>query len=185
MNKRGDLRGRGFPKKVKGQVWVETVIYLLIAFVMMALVLSYIRPKIEELRDKAIVEQSIEIMKSIDNLIVTIGSPGNKRLIEVGINKGSLMIDAPNDKIIFEMESNYMYTEPGKTVEIGKIKAITEVIGDTNKITLTRDFSDEYNLTYKGEETVKTLSTISASYNLFLTNEGESSNKIIIDFDTE
>jgi hypothetical protein len=186
MNKRsGDSRKKGFSKNIRGQVWVETVIYLLIAFVMMALVLSYIRPKIEELRDKAIIEQSLEIVKSIDNLIITIGSPGNKRLIEVGINKGSLIIDAPNDKIIFEMESNYMYTEPGKTVEIGKISAITEKIGTTNKITLTRDFGDEYNITYKGEETIKTLSTISASYNLFLTNEGESLNKIVIDFDTE
>jgi hypothetical protein len=185
MNKRDKLKARGFSRNYKGQVWVETVIYLLIAFVMMALVLSYISPKIEELRDKAIIEQSLEIMKSIDNLIATIGSPGNKRLIEVGINKGSLTIDSPNDKIIFEMESKYMYTEPGKIVEIGDINAITESIGETNRITLTRDFGDEYNLTYKGGESIKTLSTISASYNLFLTNEGEASNKIIIDFDTE
>lgn len=184
-----NYRGRSpiiFQKKnYRGQVWVETVIYLLISFVMMGLVLSFIRPKIEELRDKAIIEQSLEIIKDIDNLIVTIGSPGNKRLIEVGIRKGELVIDSQNDKITFEMDSRYLYTEPGKIVDIGNIQAFTEVNGKNSIITLKRDFSSEYNITYKGEEVVKTLAKVSAPYRLFLTNEGKLSNKIVINFDTE
>jgi hypothetical protein len=186
MNKRGNLKRGKFIGNYRGQVWVETVIYLLIAFAMMGLVLSFIRPKIEELRDKAIIEQSLEIMKDIDNLIVTIGSPGNKRLLEVGIRKGSLTINSENDTLLFEMESRYMYTEPGQTIDIGNIQAITVARGDVNTITLERDFSEEYNLTYKGEETTKTLAKVSAPYSLYLTNEGRSpSNKIIINFDTE
>jgi hypothetical protein len=168
-----------------GQVWVETVIYLLISFVMLGLVLSFIRPKIEELRDKAIIEQSLQVMKDIDNLIVTIGSPGNKRLLEIAIRKGNLIIDSPNDKIIFEMDSRYLYTEPGKLVQIGNIVALTTNSGDNSKITLTRDFSEEYNITYKGEEIVKTLPKVSAPYRIFLTNGGKVSNKIVINFDTE
>ena len=198
MNKRGSSKKSIFPKNLKGQspiifqkknskgqVWVETVIYLLIAFVMMGLVLSFIRPKIEELRDKAIIEQSLEIIKDIDNLIVTIGSPGSKRLVEVGIRKGSLTIDSEKDKIIFEMNSRYLYTEPGEIVQIGNIQAITEIKGTNNEIKLERDFSDKYNITYKGEESSKTLSKTSTPYRLFFTNEGELSNKIIINFDIE
>ena len=198
MNKRGNLkrgissknpRGQSpiiFQKKnPRGQVWVETVIYLLIAFVMMGLVLSFIRPKIEELRDKAIIEQSLEIIKDIDNLIVTLGSPGNKRLVEIGIKKGSLTIDSEKDTIIFEMSSRYIYTEPGEIVQIGNINALTEIKGRENVITLKRNFSEEYNLTYKNEESFKTLGKSATPYRLFFTNEGELSDKIIINFDTE
>ena len=172
-------------KNHKGQVWVETVIYLLIAFVMMGLVLSFIRPKIEELRDKAIIEQSLDIIKDIDNSIITMGSPGNRRLVEIGIKKGSLIIDSENDRIIFEMSGRYTYTEPGENISIGNINAITKINGKTNDITLTRDFSEEYNFTYKGEETLKTLNKASTPYRLFFTNEGESLDKIVINFDVE
>ena len=43
----------------RGQVWVETVIYTLIALVMIGLVLSFVQPKIMELQDKATLQQSI------------------------------------------------------------------------------------------------------------------------------
>ena len=49
----------------KGQIWIETVIYTLIIFVMIGLVLSFAKPKIEEMQDKAIIEQSIAMMKDI------------------------------------------------------------------------------------------------------------------------
>jgi type II secretory pathway pseudopilin PulG len=173
-----------FSKNYRGQVWVETVIYLLIAFVMMGLVLSFIRPKIEELRDKAVVEQSLEILKDIDNLITTIGSSGNTRLLEVGVGKGSFIIDSADDSIIFEMSGRYVYTEPNKTVQIGNINATTVTNGRDSVVTLKRDFSSSYNITYKNEEENKTLSKASTPYKLLFTNKGEdSSNKIIINFD--
>lgn len=186
MDKRGKLRKRIFSKSFRGQVWVETVIYLLIAFVMMGLVLSFIRPKIEELRDKAIIEQSLAIVKDIDNLIVTIGSPGNTRLVEIGIRKGSLVIDSATDTIIFEMDSRYIYTEPGEPVQMGNINATTETKGGVNTVTLKRDFSKEYNLTYKDEESLKTLGKASNPYRLSFTNKGEdASGKIVINFDIQ
>jgi len=185
MNKRGNLRKGILAKNYRGQVWVETVIYLLIAFVMMGLILSFIRPRIEELRDKVVIERSLEIIKDIDNLIITMENSGNKRLVEIGISKGSLIIDSENDEIIFEMDSRYLYTEPGQDVHIGNILALTETRGDNSKITLRRDFSEEYNLTYNGKESLKTLSKASIPYKLFFTNEGELYDKIIINFETE
>lgn len=74
-------------KNIRAQVWIETVLYTLIAFVMIGLVLAYAKPKIEELQDKTIIEQSIEMLKNIDSTILTIGAPGNQRLIEIGIKK--------------------------------------------------------------------------------------------------
>lgn len=182
MVKRGGLKKSKFLKNYKGQVWVETVIYLLIAFVMMGLVLSFIRPKIEELRDKTVIEQSVELLKDIDNSILTIGSVGNRRLVEVGIRKGSLIIDSANDTLIFEMESRYVYTEPDKIIQIGNIQALTKMSGRSSTVTLKRDFSNEYDLTYNGEQILKTLTKAPNAYKLLFTNNGISSNKIAIDF---
>ena len=170
----------------KGQVWIETVIYLLIAFVMIGLVLSFARPKIEELRDKAIIEQSLEVMKDIENVFLTIGSPGNKRLIEIGIRKGSLIIDSSTEEIYFEIESNYVYTEPGVEVEVGNIIATTIERGRNNLVTLKRDYSSEYNIRYKNEDEIKTFSKASNPYKVFISNAGEDvTQRTIINFDLE
>lgn len=169
----------------KGQVWIETVIYLLIALVMISLVLAFVKPKIEELRDEAVIDQSIEILKNIDNSILTIGEAGNKRVLEIGIKKGTLTVDSQNEKIIFEIDSRYLYTEPGQTVSIGNIEATTQSKGKNNIVTLERDFGDQYNLTYKGEENPKTFPKSSTPYTISLTNKGEFSNKIKIDFDIQ
>ena len=65
----------------KGQVWVETVIYTLIAFVMIGAVLAFVRPKIEEFQDKAVVEQTISALEDINSVILAVvqGGTGNKR----------------------------------------------------------------------------------------------------------
>ena len=70
----------------KGQIWVETVIYTLIALILIGSVLVFITPRIQEIQDRAIIEQSIEMLQNIDSIIssVVIGGAGNKRIIEVG-----------------------------------------------------------------------------------------------------
>ena len=82
-----------------GQVWVETVIYTLIAFVLIGAVLAIAQPRIEEIQDKAFIEQSFGVMKDIDNIILSLaqGGVGNKRVVELGLKKGNLIIDG--DKI--------------------------------------------------------------------------------------
>src|SRR4030042_4013421 len=102
------------PRSRSGQVWIETVIYTLIAFVMIGLVLSFAKPKIEEMQDKAILQQSTDMMKQIDSTILTIGASGNQRVLEIGIKEGTLKIDCQNDKMIFEMESKSIYSEPDR-----------------------------------------------------------------------
>ena len=58
-------------KRGKGQVWIETVIYTLIAFVMIGLVLSYARPKIQEIQDQALIKQSTDMLKQIDSTLLS------------------------------------------------------------------------------------------------------------------
>jgi type II secretory pathway pseudopilin PulG len=170
-------------KKRKGQVWVETVIYTLIAFVMIGLILSYATPKIQEAQDQAIIQQSIEMMKELDSTILNIGATGNQRVIEIGIKKGYLEIDGINDKLVFEIESQSIYSEPGKEIADGSVIILTEEKSGYNLVTLTNDYSENYNIQFDEEENSKKISKASNSYKLTILNKGADVNgKIILDF---
>jgi type II secretory pathway pseudopilin PulG len=175
-------------KKVvkSGQVWIETVIYTLIAFVMIGLVLSYAGPKIQEAQDQAIIQQSVEMMKQIDSTILTIGATGNQRVIEIGIKKGDLKIDGVNNKLVFEIETQSVYSEPGENINDGSIVILTEEKSGFNLVTLTTDYSQSYNIQFDGTEVLKKISKSSNSYKLTILNKGEDANgKIVLDFSVE
>ncbi len=169
-----------FKKNHRGQIWVETVIYTLIAFALIGLVLAFAKPKIEEIRDKAIIEQSITVMQDIDSLITDIRTTGSKRTIDVNIRKGNLRIDGISNKLIFEFEGKYTYNEPGEELQEGALTINTEVIGKTSFVNITRDYSD-YNITFNGEDSSKVISKASTPYNFIISNLGkDSGDKTII-----
>lgn len=172
-------------KNKNAQVWIETVIYTLIAFVMIGLVLTYAKPKIEEIQDKAIIEQSLEIVENMHAIILSIvqGGAGNTRLIEISLKKGALKIDGENNKIVFELESTYAYSQPGETINYGDIEIITEEKGGINLISLTKDYDEEYNLKYDGKDILKTLNKASTPYKIYLSNKGEKGGRIVIDIE--
>jgi len=171
--------------KKKGQIWIETVIYTLIAFVLIAAVLAFVKPKIDELQDKAVIEQTISMLKDVDATVTEIvqGGSGNKRKLEVGINKGTLKIDGVTNQLVFEIESNFIYSEPGKEVQDGNILINTEEIGNRGKVTLKRVYED-YNITFSGSDEIKTIGKASTAYSIFVTNKGRDDNdKWRVDFE--
>lgn len=159
----------------KGQIWVETVIYILIAFVMIGLVLSFVRPKVEELKDKAIIDQTVELLNTLDETFSEVIVPGNKRIIDLSINKGTLNFDSENDSLYFEMDSNYMYSEPGTGILVGNINVSTTEKGKYYYVVLLRDYSSQYNITYGGIDTSKSISKSSVPYKMVIENYGEDS----------
>ena len=67
----------------RGQVWIETVIYILIGLSLIALVLTFVMPKVNEQRDRLIIEQTIASLGFLDdkiNEVIDIGKD-NKRLV--------------------------------------------------------------------------------------------------------
>jgi hypothetical protein len=92
-----------------------------------------------------------------------------------------LKIDGINNMIIFEMESNYEYSEPGTDIEDGNLVIHTEKIGSANMVKLTRDYSDSYDINHGLIDELKILSKSSVPYKLSITNEGSDNGKIIID----
>lgn len=173
--------------KKKGQVWVETVIYTLIAFVMIGVVLSFAKPKIEEFQDKAVIEQSIEIMKNIDAVIeeVKYYGAGNQRSIEINLKKGTLKISGINDDIVFEIESRYQYSEPGSAYSEGDLDILTTKKGDLNIVELSRDYSSGYDITYQQVNNLKTFSKASTAYEVIISNNGLNGDKTKIDFEVK
>ena len=167
----------------KAQIWVETVLYTFIAFLMMGLVLSYAKPKIEETRDKAIIEQSIELLNQIDKTINDIQlSGGNQRIVDIGIKRGIFKIDGGNDKLIFEIVGKYTYSEPGQDVVLGNLIIHNKKEGETNTLNITRNYNESFNLTYEFEDESKSLDKSSSPYRIAISNQGELNNKVIINF---
>ena len=164
-------------KKSRGQVWIETVIYTLIAFVMIGLVLSYARPKIQEIQDQAIIKQSTDMMKQIDETIMNIGAPGNQRVLELGIKEGTLNIDGETDRIFFQLDSKNMYSDvgsDGKGVDIkdGDIIVHTQKKSGYYNVTLTTDYSKNYDIRFQGDDILKGLSKASNPYKVLILNSG-------------
>ena len=170
-------------KNRRGQIWVETIVYTLIAFALIGLVLAFVKPKIEEIRDKGIIEQSISVLEEINLIINTLGDPGNQRVINLRISKGELNIDGENDKLFFEIESRHIYSEPGENVTIGNIIVLTEKKGKINDVTLTKDYEEEYDITYQNLNELKKIGKTSTAYTLLIANKGDASGKTIINIE--
>ena len=59
-------------RKKLGQVWIETVIYTMIAFVLIAAVLAFVKPKIEEMQDRTLIDQTERVIEEINLKILDI-----------------------------------------------------------------------------------------------------------------
>jgi type II secretory pathway pseudopilin PulG len=166
----------------KGQVWVETVIYTLIGLALIGLVLAILTPKIKEFRDRSVIEQTIESLNLFDSKITEVlDAPGNKRKINFRLDRGNIIINSSDDKIIYILdESNVRYSEPGFPLSIGRINVLTEELTETYKITLSLNYV--HNLTYDSSDKNKgEFSPVSVPYQFFVENKGIVNNKNWID----
>jgi len=168
----------------KAQVWVETVVYTLIVFAMIGLVLSFVKPKIDESKDRTAIEQNIRILEEINYKINEVKTaPGNKRIMPISIKKGNLNIDGEKDRIFFEIESQYKYSEPGIEVEEKGMVFFTKSKGEVYDINITQNYKN-YNITFKNNDSLKRVHPAPGEYELILSNQAkDSSGKTIINFE--
>ena len=159
----------------RGQVWVETVIYTLIALVIIGLVVSFVQPKVMELQDKAPLQQSMSMMNNINNVLLSLADngPGNTRNVQISLNSGTLTIDGINNLAIFSMDnSHYQFSEPGQQVRYGNILVYTKEENNLNVVNMTINYSGIYNITYSGGNTIETITHSTTPYNLIMSNNG-------------
>jgi len=174
----------------KGQVWIETVTYTLVAFVLIGLVLAFAKPKIEELQDQSVIEQSLTMLKQIDSVVQEINEKGigNKRKIEINLRKGSLTINPINNSILYRLEGKFEYSEPCiegqlcKPYEESNIEVLTKQVGKEYHVTLERKYTD-FNISFMNSQEIKSLLKATTPYTLYVSNKG--GEKPLINFDVD
>ncbi len=109
----------------RGQVWVETVLYTLIGLALIALVLVFATPKINESKDRIAIEQSIESMQSLGDKIDSVLSSGSgTRAIvpALTIKRGKLLILPANKTIRLDIDNlNLLFSENGTEIPFGRV----------------------------------------------------------------
>ena len=164
--------------KKKAQVLIEEVLYILIALALIGMVLVFSYPKIQETQDKATLEESLEMMQNIADTIkeVNQGADGNQRIMELKIKKGEILINAINDSLVFELESSYLYSEPGRQYSRGDLVILTTQKGKSSIVTFSLKYKDIFNITYAGKEETKNIEKASLPYKIVIKKNGRDAN---------
>lgn len=172
--------------KKRGQVWIETVLYTLIGLALMGLALGFIMPKINEARDRSLVEQAISSLSEFDgkiNEVIQTGA-GNVRQTEFLMKKGELYINSSNDEVLMILSGlSKPYSEPGIEIDIGRIKVKSEVGQKTSQVYLRTVYSMNVNITYREIDADKKFTPASTPYKFFIENKGSSSGQTWINLD--
>jgi len=155
----------------KSQVWVETVIYTVIGLSIIAVIFTVANPQIEKIKDKSIVEQTVNALNSLDNKIAEVEqAPGSTRMIEFAIGKGSLEIDGANDLIKYTLEDTKLeLSQVGTPIQQGRIELLTEKTASRYMITLTMKYN--LNITNNNLDTDKVLSAGATPYKISIENK--------------
>ena len=160
--------------KNRGQIWVETVIYTLIGLALIGIVLAIATPKINETKDKIVVEQSIQSLSALDDKILETLDWGqnNVRVAEFTMRRGELLIDPQIDQIIFTLSDlKKPYSEPGVSIAYGRILILTEQNQKTSSVKLMLNYSGIANITYQNEEVPKLFNSATIPYKFFIRNK--------------
>lgn len=166
-------------KRKKAQVWIETVIYILIGLAIIALVLAFVVPRINEQKDIAVVEQSIASLQVLDDTINDVISKGrdNKRTVEFKLSKGELFFnvegDADNKIVLVIDELTRPYSEPNEEINFGRIKIKTTKGKKTSSVNLTLNYAEAgVVLTFDGKEDNIKFTPSSIPYKFSMENKG-------------
>jgi len=158
----------------RGQIWVETVIYTLIGLALIGLVLSIITPQINEFKDRAVIEQTIDSLNVFDSKInEVLSAPGNKRVVDFRMGRGSLYFNTSADQILYVLDdSRVIFSEPGFSIPIGRINVTTEEGAKRHTVSLLLSYN--HDLTFNGVDSVEAIKFTGTSipYKFTIENKG-------------
>ncbi len=170
--------------KRRGQVWIETVLYTLIGLALIGIALGFMMPKINQARDKAMVEQAINSLGVIDEKIGEVVQKGvnNRRETEFSMKEGELYINATGDEIMFVITGLAKpVSEPDVDVPIGRIIQRSVVEQKTSTVYLRIRYNS--NITYKGVDETKKFTASSVPYSFIVQNSGYQNGRVLVDIE--
>lgn len=159
---------------MRAQVWLETVIYTLVGLGLIALVLAIVTPSLNEYRDRAVIEQSIEALHEIDSVMSAIrDSPGNVRIVEFQLKRGLFEIDANTETLRFTLpDSRVIYTEPDVEVTNGRISILTTEGSRNHEVRLSLSYEGQADILADELDGVITFNPAATSYQFRFEHEG-------------
>ena len=168
----------------RGQVWIETVLYTLIGLALIGLALGFIMPKINQARDKALVDQAVNSMNAFDEKIneAIERGPGNRRETEFSIKKGELYINSSGDEVMLVISGlSKPVSQPDVDIQRGRIKQRSVIEQKANSVYLRMNY--RANITYSNTDEVKKFTAASLPYNFFIENKGYYNNQTIVNIE--
>ncbi|MFH1802626.1 MAG: hypothetical protein ABH864_04190 [archaeon] len=160
----------------KAQVWIETVLYTLMGLALIGIILAIATPKINESRDRILVEQTIESLNVWDDRVGELidRGQGNVRNIPAfTMKRGYLVINSTSDEIIFVIDGlSSLYSEAGYEIREGNI-ALTSYQTERSAYTvLVLSYQNVTNLTYGGVDEDRKFTAASTPYAFSIKNLG-------------
>jgi len=176
-----------FFKGRKADVWISTVLYTLISLAIIGTLLAVVRPRIDEMRDHYLIDQTINALNQIDKTVTSVKTAQGMRLpVEFQLSRGILIFNTTDKIIQWNLpDSRYQYSEIGFPVTIGKSLSLkTLKSGDRWNISVQLNYSD-INFTVNNQSSSKTYQSSSRVYSIWVENKGMVDNMLKIDFGLE
>ena len=150
-------------KNIKGQVWIETVLYTIVGLSIISIILAFMIPKINETQDKILIDQSIAALKVLDQKIQEVGNQaGNVGQVEFEIKKGELLIDPNKNTITLNINNlDYLYSESGVPIKDGRV-TVTSTEGQ-NKNSVELEITYSVDIRYNGLDGANDIKKLSAA----------------------
>ncbi|RLE38149.1 hypothetical protein DRJ17_04860 [Candidatus Woesearchaeota archaeon] len=106
----------------KAQVWVSTVLYILIIVTVLVIVLGAALPIIKNISHKSSYIRSKEIMLQLDKIIQEVADQGagSQRNFPLKLTAGTITI--ANSKVIYTQKTDQAIIYPRAAIEIGNVK---------------------------------------------------------------
>lgn len=136
---------------MRGQVWIEAVLYIAIGIVAISLILTAGLPVIYKMRDRNTVMQTKDMLYAFDNAIRQVSSEGlgSQRILDPVIVKGGVL-NIKENELLWQMDTEAEIMEPCEddcdelAQQEGNIKMFLEktVVEDEYVINLILDYSN-------------------------------------------
>jgi len=162
--------------KRKAQVWIETVLYTLMGLALIGIVLAIATPKINESRDRILVEQTIKSLNVWDDRIgelVDRGQGNVRNIPAFTMKRGALIINSTSDEIVFMIDGlSRPYSEVGYEIKEGNILLTSYQNEKSAYVTLVLSYQNVSNITYGGADENKKFTAAATPYVFSLKNLG-------------
>jgi len=174
----------------KGDVWVSTVLYTLIGLAIIGSLIAVLQPKISELKDKLVAEQTVQSLNVLDDTMLRVREATGTRLNYIlRLDKGNFIIDGYNESIYWQSDSKYQYSDENKLINLTTtrgIQVLTVKSGGLWNINFMMNYRGYgLNITINGKDDFKTLTPSSMPYSVWITNKGIQNKTQQIDFSVD